>query len=91
MEKWEMTAFCPLCKQVFIAKKFRSHLNHHHAEASDADKSKVEKMALIALNSVKKKINKKSKELKSATDLITSHRNGYTGTVSGGAFGQGKK
>lgn len=55
MEKWEMTAFCPLCKQVFVAKKFKSHLNQHHAEASDADKSKVEKMALIALNSVKKK------------------------------------
>ncbi|HFK4600304.1 TPA: hypothetical protein ACGZ2M_000276 [Citrobacter farmeri] len=91
MEKWEMTAFCPLCKQVFVAKKFRSHLNKHHVEASDADKSKVEKMALIALNSVKRNINKKSKELKSATDLITSHRNGYTGTVSGGAFGQGKK
>lgn len=86
-----MTAFCPLCKQVFIAKKFRAHLNKQHSEASDVDKSKVEKMALIALNSVKRNIHKNSKELRSATDLITSHRNEYTGTVSGGAFGQGKK
>nr|DAK06920.1 MAG TPA: hypothetical protein [Caudoviricetes sp.] len=37
-------------------------------------------MALIALHSVKRKnTNKKRKELKSATDLITSYRNGYTG------------
>ncbi|MGR7775525.1 hypothetical protein ACU6ZR_12320 [Klebsiella aerogenes] len=91
MNKWEMTAFCPLCKQVFVAKKFCTHLNKHHSEASDAEQSKVEKMALIALNSVKRNLNDESKELKSATDLVTSHRNGYTGTVSGGAFGQGKK
>lgn len=89
---WEITAFCPLCKSVFKAIKAKQHLNNEHPEATPEQRNAVHRLAKFALITCKtnKKITKKITI--NATDVImqNKHCQKYTGTVSGGAFGQGK-
>ncbi|PAV02123.1 hypothetical protein CBG25_12685 [Arsenophonus sp. ENCA] len=90
---WEMTAFCPLCKSVFKAVKAKQHLNNEHPEVTAEQRNAVNRLAKFTLATCKpnKKIAKKITT--NATDVLNSskYRLGYSGTVSGGAFGQGKR
>jgi len=93
MQPWEMTAFCPLCKSVFKASKVRSHINSKHPEATNEQKTAVQNSATLALQTCKASGKVASKNAVNATDVLikSKQRVGFTWTVSGGAFGLGKR
>ncbi len=93
MQPWEMTAFCPLCREVFRAAKVENHIRSRHSEASEESRDRIRCVAHQAVLISKRPVKRVSKNSVNATDVLhgSKQRVGYSTTVSGGAFGQGKK
>lgn len=93
------TVFCPICKAPFDYSQRKQHIALHKS-ANDEELQQLMKLIKIFSNSrsnsyikTSSRIDLKDKKVISSTDLLRKKKQHImsNSTVSGGAFGQGKK
>ncbi|WP_274371508.1 hypothetical protein [Morganella morganii] len=93
-KSWRAIILCPVCRNTFMAGKVNRHIKNHE-NLTEESELKIRKAVIAGIRqlSVKPTIQKIKHKPISATDVMNSKKQFFftNATVSGGAFGQGKK
>jgi hypothetical protein len=95
MEAWEVDVTCPLCGATVRGNKLQKHRNRKHADVPvDAFEAAIVASAGRDVSTISTKRAAKTSADAAATKALMKARkegHGFTGVVSGGAFGLGKR
>ncbi|MBQ0686863.1 hypothetical protein J7315_12385 [Providencia rettgeri] len=93
-KSWRAIILCPICRTTFMAGKVNRHIKSHENLTEELE-LKIRKAVIVGIRqlAVKPIAQKTKSRPTSATDVMNSKKQFFftNTTVSGGAFGQGKK